>query len=106
MSKLFKELKVLFKNFVVLFLLSVFMESASIAHEQNDVYSQTSQQTSSQTESVDENLDHESSKVAVYFFNAKHEHNPNKLTNNIKFNFVSDVVTKPLFLYSFLSQAP
>ena len=55
MSKLFKQLKVLFKNFVVLFLLSVFMESASIAHEQNEVYSQTSQQTSSQTESVDEN---------------------------------------------------
>ncbi len=106
MSKLFKQLKVLFKNFVVLFLLSVFMESASIAHEQNDVYSQTSQQTSSQTESVDENLDHESSKVAVYFFNEKHGHNPNKLTNNIKFNFVSDVVTKPFFFYSFLSQAP
>ena len=105
MSKLFKQLKVLFKNFVVLFLLSMFMESASIAHEQNDVYSQTSQQTSSQTESVDENLDHESSKVAV-FFNAEHEHNPNKLTNNIKFNFVSDVVTKPFFFYSFLSQAP
>lgn len=106
MSKLFKQLKVLFKNFVVLFLLSVFMESASIAHEQNDVYSQTSQQTSSQTESVDENLDHESSKVAVYFFNVNQEYIPNKLTNNNKFNFVSHVVTKPFFFYSFLSQAP
>ncbi len=106
MSKLFKQLKVLFKNFVVLFLFSVFMESASIAHEQNDVYSQTSQQTNSQTESVEENLDHESSKVAVYFFNVNQEYISNKLTNNNQFNFVSHVVTKPFFFYSFLSQAP
>jgi len=106
MSKLFKQIKVLFKNFVVLFLLSVFMESASIAHEQNEVYSQTSQQTSSQTESVDENLDHESSKVTVYFFNANHEYTSNRLSHNNKFIFVNDVVTKPFFFYSFLSQAP
>ena len=106
MSKLFKQLKVLFKNFAVLFILSMFMESATIAHEQNDVYSQTSQQTNSQTESVDENLDHESSKVAVYFFNVNQEYIPNKLTNNNQFNFVSHVATKPFFFYSFLSQAP
>ncbi|MDA9913957.1 hypothetical protein N9D56_03470 [Methylophilaceae bacterium] len=106
MSKLFKSLKVLFNNFAILFLLSFFMESASIAHEQNDVYSQTTHQTNSQTDSVDENLDHESSKVAVYFFNANQDYISNRSNHNNKFIFVNDVVTKPFFFYSFLSQAP
>ena len=97
----------IFKNLLLVVFLGFFMESATIAQEQNELFSHSkNSQENTLNETLGDLLDNESVKVSDYAdqnnsFKIQHQSGSAFLANSLPSYF-----KKPDFLYSFLSQAP
>ena len=97
----------IFKNLLLVVFLGFFMESATIAQEQNELFSYSkNSQENTLNETIGDLLDNESVKVPDYLeqndiFKIQHQFGSAFLANSLPSYF-----KKPDFLYSFLSQAP
>ena len=97
----------IFKNLLLVVFLGFFMESATIAQEQNELFSHSkNSQENTQFETLGDLLDNESVKVSDYAdqnnsFKIQHQSGSTFLANSLPSYF-----KKPDFFYSFLSQAP
>jgi hypothetical protein len=97
----------IFKNLLLVVFLGFFMESATIAQEQNELFSHSkNSQENTLNETLGDLLDNESVKVSDYAdqndsFKIQHQSGSAFLANSLPSYF-----KKPDFFYSFLSQAP
>jgi hypothetical protein len=97
----------IFKNLLLVVFLGFFMESATIAQEQNELFSHSkNSQENTLNETLGDLLDNESVKVSDYAdqndsFKIQHQSGSAFLANSLRSYF-----KKPDFFYSFLSQAP
>jgi len=96
----------IFKNLLLVVFLGFFMESATIAQEQNELFSHSkNSQKNTQYETIGDLLDNESVKVSEHAeqndFKIQHQFGSTFLVNSLPSYF-----KKPDFFYSFLSQAP
>ena len=97
----------IFKNLLLVVFLAVFMESATIGQEQNELFSHSkNSQENTLNETLGDLLDNESFKVSDYgdqndSFKIQHQSGSAFLANSLPSYF-----KKPDFFYSFLSQAP
>ena len=97
----------IFKNLLLVIFLGFFMESATIAQEQNELFSHSkNSQENTLNETLGDLLDNESVKVSDYAeqndsFKIQHQSGSAFLANSLPSYF-----KKPDFFYSFLSQAP
>ncbi len=97
----------IFKNLLLVVFLGLFMESATIAQEQNELFSHSkNSQENTLNETLGDLLDNESVKVSDYAdqndsFKIQHQSGSAFLANSLPSYF-----KKPDFFYSFLSQAP
>jgi len=97
----------IFKNLLLVVFLGFFMESTTIAQEQNELFSHSkNSQENTLNEILGDLLDNESVKVSDYAdqnnsFKIQHQSGSAFLANSLPSYF-----KKPDFFYSFLSQAP